>query len=339
MPTRIPAVSRVEEAVSAALAVERRLLLAVSGGRDSMVLLDAAARAALRDTSLTVATFDHGTGEAAARAVELVAESAADYGLPCVIGHATRVHRSEAGWRKERWEFLREAAGSEGVRVATAHTRDDQIETVVIRTLRDAGARGLAGLYAPSDVSRPLLEVSRSDVAAYAQDRRVRYAADPTNLSRRHLRNRVRQDLLPALRAVHPPLPSDLLALSRRAADWRAALAKVVDGLDLMFLNGCTIRIAAASLQGYDAAALRILWPEVAARVGVTMDRRGTERAAAFTIDTIAVPSARRETGGSPDGTAERGERGGRGGRGRVIQLSGGAEIQYVGSAFILRRG
>lgn len=341
MQTSVPAVSRVEEAVAAALSPPGRWVLAVSGGRDSMVLLDAAARLPLNAGHVTVATFDHGTGEAAARAVELVAGAAGDYAMTCVIGRAREVHRTEAGWRRERWGFLRAVAHAEASRVATAHTRDDQVETVVIRVLRDAGARGLAGLYASSDVVRPLLEVTRAEVATYARERHVRYGADPTNLSRRHLRNRVRLDLLPAIRAVRPGFPAEMLETARRAARWRDGLAAVVDGMDLMFLDGATIRIAARSLLGYDAASLRTLWPEIAARAGVTMDRRGTERAAAFTIDTIAGD---RTSAGKPGGASghevERGgrrRRGARGGR-RVIQLSGGAEVEFVRDAFVLRR-
>jgi tRNA(Ile)-lysidine synthase len=336
MTTGVPAVSRVEEAVAAALTADKRFVLAVSGGRDSMVLLDAAVRVSLT-RGLLVATFDHGTGEAAARAVELVASGAAELGLPCVIGHAAAVHSTEAGWREQRLAFLGSVAESERACVATAHTRDDQVETIVIRILRDAGARGLAGLYAESGVARPLLEVSRSDVAEYARLRRVRYAADPTNLSRSHLRNRVRLDLLPAIREVRPRFPEEVLAIARRASDWRSGLAETVGKLDLMFLDPATVRIAAATLQGYDAASLRILWPEVASRVGVTMDRRGTERAAAFTIDMIAASAGGSGGGGRPDPSAAR--QSGRGGRGRVIQLSGGAGIEYVGDAFVLRGG
>jgi tRNA(Ile)-lysidine synthase len=324
MRAAIAAITRVEAAVVAALRGAGPKVLAVSGGRDSMVLLDAASRSRSGASPPLIASFDHGTGPAASRAVELVAAEAALRGLQCVIGHAVRRHTTEAGWREERWRFLRDVASASGAGIVTAHTLNDQIETVFIRILRDSGARGLAGLYAPSDVGRPLLALPRADVARYASARALRYVEDPTNLSRRHLRNRVRLDLLPALSAVRPRLSEELLETARRAAAWREGLAAVVDRMHLMFLDPGTVRIAAEFLVAYDAPSLRILWPEVAARAGVTMDRRGTERAAEFTIQRLA-------TGG-------RFERLGRGGRGQVIQLAGGAEIEFIGGAFVLRR-
>lgn len=329
MPTSVPAVSHVQTSVAAELSSAGPLVLAVSGGRDSMVLLDAAARAALIRPASLVATFDHGTGAAAASAVELVARESAVRGLACVIGHSKPGLRREAEWREARWAFLREVADREGARIATAHTRDDQVETTVIRVLRGAGARGLAGLYTPSAVLRPLLRFSRAEVAGYAAARAVRYAEDPSNLSLRHLRNRLRLDLLPAIRSVDPEFEDAMLSLALRATRWRGEMAQLVDQLGVERLDAGTLRIAAVTLQGYDAASLRVLWPEVAARVGVTMDRRGTDRAAAFTIDVLASGNGRAAANRSGLGA---------GGRGRVIQLSGGAEIRHVPGAFILRR-
>jgi tRNA(Ile)-lysidine synthase len=328
MPTSVPAVSRVKAAVEAELSSAGPLVLAVSGGRDSMVLLDVTGSSPLIRPPL-IATFDHGTGAAASRGVELVARESAARGLACVIGHAGAGLRREAEWREARWGFLRDVAAAEGARVATAHTRDDQVETAMIRALRGAGARGLAGLYTPSAVLRPLLELSRAEVAAYAAAHSVSHMQDPSNLSRRHLRNRLRLDLLPAIRSVDPGFEEAMLRIARKATQWREELAALVDQLGVERLDAGTLRIAAVSLQGYDAASLRVLWPEVAARAGVTMDRRGTDRAAAFTIDVLASGNGR--------AAANRSGLGARG-RGRVIQLSGGAEIEHVAGAFILRR-
>lgn len=324
MALDMAAVIRVERAVGATARDVPRLLLAVSGGRDSMVLLDTVARVVVTRPSLIVATFDHGTGPSARAAARLVLAECAARGIPCVLGRTGSVLRGEAAWREARWDFLRGVAAREDARIATAHTRDDQLETVVIRALRDAGARGLAGLYARTDVARPLLDVDRADVGAYAIVRRVRYHDDPTNVSRAHLRNRVRLDLLPALTRVHPRFAEEMLLLSQRAAGWRAQMEEIVDALPVERLDERTVRIASASLRGYDAAALRILWPAIATRAGVTMDRRGTERAAAFTADVLAKRTASSESGV-------------KGGRRGVIQLSGGAEIAALADAFVLR--
>src|SRR5215210_2476805 len=125
-----------------------RVVLAVSGGRDSMVLLDYAARWA-RAAIAAVATFDHATGPAATRAASLVRLRARALGLPVRSARARKAGRSEAALRVARWDFLDHVAAEHGAHVATAHTRDDQLETVVMRILRGTGARGLAGLCAP----------------------------------------------------------------------------------------------------------------------------------------------------------------------------------------------
>jgi tRNA(Ile)-lysidine synthase len=263
-------------------------VLAVSGGLDSMVLLDAAARVA-RDRIAVVATFDHGSGPHAARGVSFVCDEAAARCLPVVVGRAPRLPRREAAWREARWRFLCDVASRVGAAVATAHTEDDQVETVLMRALRGAGPRGLAGLYAErAGVERPLLDLRRAALEAYARGRGVRWLDDPTNRSMRFLRNRVRNDLLPALRLARPSIDDDLLALARRAAAWRADVDALAEHL-ATYAGGpdaSTVSVALADLAGYDPKALGVLWPAIAARVGLAMDRRGTRRLIEFTTST-----------------------------------------------------
>jgi tRNA(Ile)-lysidine synthase len=313
MDAEAAGVNELERAVANTLDGVPRVLLAVSGGRDSMVLLDTAFRVADDPARLLVATYDHGTGAAAREAAALVARESARRSLPFVIGRTSRVLTREAEWRDARWSFLRELAARESSRVATAHTRDDQLETVVIRVLRGTGARGLAGLYARSETLRPFLHVPGEQVALYARERGISFVEDPSNWSRAHLRNRVRLDFLPAVAQMRPNFASEMLRIARRAAEWREELDAIVDGFPIERLNGRTLRVADDSLRAYDAETLQILWPAIAARIGVTMDRRGTERAAAFTMNAA-------------------------GGRGRVIQVSGGVEIERVRGGFVLRR-
>jgi tRNA(Ile)-lysidine synthase len=259
-----------------------------------------------------VATFDPGTGAAAAEAAALVAAEGARLGLPVECGAASLAHASEAEWRSARWRFLRAVAARMGAVIATAHTRDDQLETVVMRALRGAGARGLAGLAAPTrGLVRPLLDISRARVRDYARARRVPFIDDPSNASAAHLRNRVRHDLLPAIARLRPRFGDEMLDLARRAAEWREDVEALAARFVLDPEGQWGFRVARAELATYDSAALRVLWPAIAARAGLTLDRRGTLRLAQFTTS---------------------------GATGARIQLSGGIEVLRVRDAFTLRR-
>jgi tRNA(Ile)-lysidine synthase len=261
------------------------VLLAVSGGRDSMVLLHAAASAASAGVLdiAAVATFDHGTGAAASRAASLVAREARALGLKVKRGRARVAGRTEAQWREARWSFLREAASALGAAVATAHTLADQLETVIIRALRGSGARGLAGLYAESPVLRPLLECGDDAITAYANEHGVQWVEDPTNVSRRHLRNRVRLDLLPALERAHPGFSDAMLEIARRAAALRGDVESFVSREVPVHESSSGVQVARATFLRYDAMGLALLWPAVAARAGLALDRRGAARLAVLT--------------------------------------------------------
>jgi tRNA(Ile)-lysidine synthase len=268
--------------IAASLALNERVVLAVSGGLDSMVLLDAATTAC-DGGRLLVATYDHGTGVAATAACALVSRAAAARGVEYVVGRASGpLPRSEAAWRDARWGFLRDVAHANRATIATAHTADDQIETVLMRVMRDAGPRGMAALFAPSDVLRPLLGVRRASLVEFATARGVEWVEDPSNASRRFLRNRIRHDILPALRRVNPLIDDELLQLGRRAAEWRRetdAAARAVSRVDPV---ARTADLSIAAIRGLDAEQLAVLWPAVAARIGVTLDRRGIRRVGSF---------------------------------------------------------
>jgi tRNA(Ile)-lysidine synthase len=289
---------------------QARYLLAISGGRDSMVLLDAFVR--FRSDAVAAATFDHGTGPAAEKAALLVELEGTRRSVPVVSGRRTDTTASgEAAWRAARWEFLAGWATELDATVVTAHTRDDQLETVVMRVMRDprnTSVRGLAAMYSRSRVARPLLNVRRADIAAYATGNEVRYLDDPSNLDRAHLRNRVRLDLLPALERAHPGFGDEMIALARRAAEWRESVECVVDNLGLKLLP--PLIVPAESLSSLPADALAILWPAIAGRAGLALDGRGTERLVAFTKD------------GKPGGK---------------MPLSGGGEVGRTASTFVVR--
>ena len=277
-----------------------------------MVLLDAFVR--WRSDAVGVATFDHGTGAFARKAALLVELESAGRSVPVISGQRSRdgdMASGEAAWREARWKFLSGWASELSATVVTAHTRDDQVETVVMRLLRDprnSSARGLAAMYARSGIARPLLEVRRDDIAAYARANEVRFMDDPSNLDRAHLRNRVRLDLLPALERARPGFAEEMIAVARKAGAWRESVERMVDSLGVKLLPPLVVPCVA--LSNMPPGALEVLWPAIAARAGLALDWRGTERLVAFT---------------------KRGKPGGR------IPLSGGAEVGRTASTFVVR--
>lgn len=322
MPSQSEALAAVRRAVAQMPA--GRWLLAVSGGRDSMVLLDAFA-SQRREEIAGVASFDHGTGPAATEAVALVERTALALELRVMTGLHGGDAKDEASWREARWSFLRGWAAECRAGVVTAHTRDDQVETVLLRLLRGSGPRGLAAMRRFSGgaeavvsvdadglaVARPFLSLSRAAIARYAEARTLAWVEDPSNATLAFARNRVRHEILPALERHSPGFADWCWDISGRAALLRAGLAAWVDeSLGPSLVEPGCVSCAAAPLQSLSDVEAAIVWPEIAARAGLAMDRRGIARVAAW------APSAK--PGGS-------------------VQLSGG-EVRRTGSTFVLRR-
>jgi tRNA(Ile)-lysidine synthase len=321
-------VARVRAAVAAALDPEVGLVLAVSGGRDSMVLLDAALAVAPERVRL-VATYDHGTGPVARRAVRHVRAAARAAGVPVRAGRGPAANSdadaTEAAWRTARWAFLRRAARHAGrgggrVVIATgAHGRRPRRDARDPGAARRGGARPDRDAVGADGVVRPLLGVASADVATYAAARGIGAIDDPSNASPRHLRNRVRHDVLPVLARVRPTFVDDLRALGAEAAAWRRevdrAAAQLAARCPVAPPDGgrrAPVLVAVADLAEYDEGSLRVLWPAILARAGVRADRRGTVRLAAFTtrcVERMAggrSPAASAELAGGVRVTAQR---------------------------------
>jgi tRNA(Ile)-lysidine synthase len=286
-------VREVRAAVAQRLAVlpdRARVVVAVSGGPDSMALLDAMAACAA-DRIALVATFDHRAGAHGPVGVELVQRAAASLGVPCLSGAAVEPMplATEGEWRAARWQFLRRAMEESGASaVATGHTADDQLETVCMRLLRGAGPRGLAGLDIDGPVVRPLLAVRRATVHRYAAAVGLDLLLDPTNADRRALRTRVRLDLLPALEHAAPGFGDWLGGLGARAAAWRRAVEAWAATVPVRRVDTHSIVVPKGTVQELTTDGLAVLWPVLMAQVGIVADRRGTERVSRFT--TSGVP-------------------------------------------------
>ena len=170
--------------------MNKRYVVAVSGGVDSIVLLDKLVHTPGLD--LVVAHFDHGIRDDSSDDARFVQQVARDYGLPCEVGREELGKQaSEELARNRRYEFLRSVATKHHARIATAHHADDIIETIAINLTRGTGWRGLAVL--DSDIYRPLLDMSKSEIIDYAKSHNLIWHEDSTNASDAYLRNRLRQ--------------------------------------------------------------------------------------------------------------------------------------------------
>lgn len=270
-------VERVERAARRLLDKDAHVVLAVSGGSDSMSLLGAVARVRDRHHRIAVAHFNHGTGTWADKAAAVVAQAAWERRLVLFQERAEMAEASEEGWRRARWEFLHRVSEIASSPIATAHTSDDQLETVTMRILRGAGARGLAGLRAESAVLRPFLDLSRRDLRCYAECQGLVFVDDPSNANRAFLRSRVRHDLLPALRLVSTDLAHDLHALSKRAAQLRLDVETLASNLSRRDSAGAVV-VPRSSLESLNEDELALLWPALLARAGCVADRRSIAR-------------------------------------------------------------
>jgi hypothetical protein len=198
-----------------------------------------------------------------------------------------------------------------------AHTRDDQIETVLLRLLRGAGPRGLAGMLA-TDASnlapsgspvRPLLTVPRTAVVAYADAQRVPFIEDPSNATLTFQRNRIRHEILPACERADPGFGDWCWVLGTRAAAWREEVESMVTALGVRVIDATMVIVPVDAVARLDATGWEVLWPAIAARAGVVMDRRGVVRASRW------APAAQ---------------------VGQEIPLSGGARLARTRTTFVV---
>jgi tRNA(Ile)-lysidine synthase len=223
----------------------QRVLVACSGGVDSTVLFHGLRELGLRlGLDLVLGHVHHGLRGAEADADEAAVRTLGEkFGVPVEVDRVdpralrrggpsrTRPTLQEAA-RRLRYRALEEQAARSGAaRIATAHTRDDQVETVLLRLLRGAGPGSLGGIPERSPdgrIVRPLLGVERRHILGYARERGLSWREDPSNESRVYARNRLRRDWMPGLeRDFNPRLlraVADLAEAMRRDAEW-------IDGL------------------------------------------------------------------------------------------------------------
>ena len=231
------------------------VICAVSGGADSMALLWGMfllkEKLGIR---LEAAHFDHGLrGAESAADAEFVEKFCDFHDIPLHLGRENVVPGPkglEAAAREARYAFLRSLNGT----IATAHTADDNAETVLLHLLRGSGLRGLGGVTPKSDrLIRPMLDVTRAEVEAFLNENYIRHREDSSNGTDVYLRNRLRHHVMPLLRTENPSIAQGLSAAAQRFredAQLLDELAGRIDPTDVRALREAPGPLRRRSLEG-----------------------------------------------------------------------------------------
>lgn len=204
------------------------IILAISGGVDSMVLLHLVSKTHPKD-KIVVAHFDHALrGAESDGDRELVAQVANEMGIVFEyekkdIGALAKAEKSslEAVARRERYAFLERVRTKYGARyILTAHHADDQAETILMNLIKWGKLYGLSGMSVVSgNILRPFLWVAKSDIRTYAQEYSINYREDSSNQDTDYERNRIRWDIMPLIRTMNPSIEETLAELGSYIQD------------------------------------------------------------------------------------------------------------------------
>lgn len=248
---------------SGAIDGSAKLIVAVSGGCDSVALLHLLSnlRGALA-VELHVASLDHGLRGGAGRGdLDFVGELAAKWGLPHTLGQVDVPQLSQA-WgmgieeaaRRARYDFLAQVARQEGCQcVVVGHHADDQAETILMNIVRGSGLRGLGGMRLVSPLPnhprlkliRPLLSVNRAELQLYCSERKLSFRQDESNWDTSYGRNFLRHEIMDRLSRLNPAVVSALNRLAESAAtddDFISSQLESVAKVALRsWVGGCSI--------------------------------------------------------------------------------------------------
>jgi tRNA(Ile)-lysidine synthase len=217
-----------------------KVLIAVSGGMDSVALLDLLARGKLAEflrreippiELVGVAHFNHRIHSRADEYAQFVEKLAAQYRLPFFGGKSRKKLHSEADARDARFEFLNSVLRRKKAdALALAHHADDQVETVLLNVIRGTGLLGLGGMEEfVRKKWRPLLGVSKKDLLKYCEKRRLKFVRDPTNEDAEYSRNFIRLRIIGEMEQLNPQVRAAFLRIARHAREG-AELASLLAG-------------------------------------------------------------------------------------------------------------
>ncbi|HEU4453930.1 MAG TPA: tRNA lysidine(34) synthetase TilS [Longimicrobium sp.] len=269
---------------------EAHVLVALSGGADSVVLLHLL-RFAARDLGVRVsaAHFDHAIRPESAADARWAAGLCHAWEIPFHAARAGRPLRTEEEARDARYAFLRATQSAvAATHLATAHHADDQAETVLFRVLRGTGIAGLAGIPASDPATglvRPLLPFWRAELRRHARSNRLRWREDATNWSADPARNKIRLDLLPRIeKEIAPGARRSLVRLAELAREEEAAWESVLDAemRAMAHEEDGTLVLVRDRLAGYSSHVAARLLRGLLRRYGLVLDRTGTRSALRF---------------------------------------------------------
>lgn len=296
------------------------LVVAVSGGMDSVALLDALVRIRQRGKlpmKLIVAHLNHMLrGEDSDGDEIFVRNLAAEHELDCLTEQIAvadvafdEKQNLEATARRLRYEFLERAAEQFAANlVCTAHTLDDQAETILMRMLRGTGAEGLAGVHEVRPLGqsvtliRPLLGITREEVVAHCQNYGLEFRHDCSNDSTEFTRNRVRHELLPLLKSFNPRVNQTLIRLAELISD------------DESFLRQAAAEALAETRQGAGLSIKRLMKHPLAIRKRVLRQWLSQIRGGLQRIEAVHLAAIERLIAAGKSG--------------RIIELPGGWQVR-----------
>ena len=232
------------------------VICAVSGGADSMALLWG--MFLLKEKlgiTLEAAHFNHNLrGEESKQDAEFVRKFCEFHDIPLHLGEGNVTLGKkglEAAARDARYAFLRSLNGT----IATAHTADDNAETVLMHLIRGSGLRGLSGVTPKSDgLIRPMLDVTRAQVEQFLEENYIRHITDSSNDTDLFLRNRLRHHVIPLLKAENPSIAVGLSAAAQRIREDAAlldSLAAQLDPADIAALRAAPAPLRRRAIEGF----------------------------------------------------------------------------------------
>jgi len=279
-------VERIEELVSGTY------IVAVSGGVDSVVLLDLLNKQS--DLKLIVAHFDHGIRENSAKDSQFVQQLANSLGLQFEVGSVKLgKNASEEQARDARYAFLHKLKNEHNaLQIITAHHSDDIVETIILNLIRGTGWRGISSLRSTDHLLRPLLDYTKSDILNYAKDNKLEWVEDSTNQDIKYLRNDIRHNVVTKMndkqRSEFLQLYRDQIELMNEIDSHTASLMSDQRHNYIMWPTSVSLEVLRSQLQLTRPQAKRVLMAIKTAKPGTKLEIT-KEKSLLFTDKTVST--------------------------------------------------